>query len=212
MYEKYLKGIYPITSNKYVSDKSFIEDCLRVINTNISVFQFRPKLLSYSRRNRITNLLYRECQQNDVKLILNDFIDEAIRYDDVGIHIGFDVCKVKNIRNKLGEDRIIGISCYDSLDNAKYCEKNKASYVSFGSMYRTNNKVNFTLCKKSIIKEAKDSLDIPICVIGGINSENIREQIILKPDMIALIDGVFNQIDSIGALNILLNEFTNEEI
>jgi len=30
--------------------------------------------------------------------------------------------------------------------------------------------------------------------------------------MIALIDGVFNQIDSIEALNILINEFTNEEI
>lgn len=209
---KYLKGIYPITPNKYVSDKIFIEDCLRVINTSISVFQFRPKLLSYARRNRITNLLYKECLQNDVKLILNDFVDEVIRYDDVGIHIGFDVCEVKNIRNKLGVDRIIGISCYDSLDNAKYCEENKASYVSFGSMYRTNNKVNYTVCKKNIVKEAKESLDIPICVIGGINLDNIREQIILKPDMIALIDGVFNQIDSIEALNILINEFTNEEI
>ena len=209
---KYLKGIYPITPNKYVSDKIFIEDCLRVINTSISVFQFRPKLLSYARRNRITNLLYKECLQNDVKLILNDFVDEVIRYDDVGIHIGFDVYEVKNIRNKLGVDRIIGISCYDSLDNAKYCEENKASYVSFGSMYRTNNKVNYTVCKKNIVKEAKESLHIPICVIGGINLDNIREQIILKPDMIALIDGVFNQIDSIEALNILINEFTNEEI
>tara|TARA_B100000945_G_scaffold314187_1_gene311434 strand:+ start:2749 stop:3387 length:639 start_codon:yes stop_codon:yes gene_type:complete len=212
MYEKYLKGIYPITQNKYVSDKSFIEDCLRVINTNINVFQFRPKLLSYVRRIRITNLLYKECQQNDVKLILNDFEDEVTKYDEVGIHIGFDVCKVKNIRNKLGANRIIGISCYDSLDNAKYCEKNKASYVSFGSMYRTNNKVNFTLCNKNIIKEAKDTLDIPICVIGGINAHNIRELVILKPDMIALIDGVFNQIDPVESLDILLKEFSNEEI
>ena len=97
------------------------------------------------------------------------------------------MCEVKNIRNKLGVDRIIGISCYDSLDNAKYCEENKASYVSFGSMYRTNNKVNYTVCKKNIVKEAKESLNIPICVIGGINLDNIREQIILKPDMIALI-------------------------
>ena len=209
---KYLKGIYPITPNKYVSDKIFIEDCLRVINTSISVFQFRPKLLSYARRNRITNLLYKECLQNDVKLILNDSVDEVIRYDDVGIHIGFDVCEVKNIRNKLGVDRIIGISCYDSLDNAKYCEENKASYVSFGSMYRTNNKVNFTLCNKNIIKEAKDTLDIPICVIGGINAHNIRELVILKPDMIALIDGVFNQIDPVESLDILLKEFSNEEI
>ena len=79
-------------------------------------------------------------------------------------------------------------------------------------MYRTNNKVNYTVCKKNIVKEAKESLHIPICVIGGINLDNIREQIILKPDMIALIDGVFNQIDSIEALNILINEFTNEEI
>lgn len=209
---KYLKGIYPITPNKYVSDKIFIEDCLRVINTNINVFQFRPKLLSYARRNRITNLLYKECLQNDVKLILNDSVDEVIRYDDVGIHIGFDVCEVKNIRNKLGVDRIIGISCYDSLDNAKYCEENKASYVSFGSMYKTNNKVNYTLCNKKIIKKAKESLDIPICVIGGINLQNIKEQVILKPDMIALIDGIFNQINCIESIDLLINEFKNEEV
>ena len=212
MYEKYLKGIYPITPNSYVSDLSFIDDCLRVINTNISVFQFRPKLLSYVRRHRTTDLLYKECQQNNVKLILNDFEDEVTKYDDVGIHIGFDMYQVKNIRNKLGEDRIIGISCYDSLDNAKYCEENKASYVSFGSMYRTNNKVNYTLCNKNIIKVAKDTLAIPICIIGGINLNNIRELLVLKPDMIALIDGIFNQIDSIGSLDILINEFTDEKI
>ena len=79
-------------------------------------------------------------------------------------------------------------------------------------MYRTNNKVNFTLCNKNIVKEAKDILDIPICVIGGINTDNIRELVNLKPDMIALIDGVFSQIDPIESLDILLNEFSNEEI
>ena len=167
MYEKYLKGIYPITPNEFVSDKIFIEDCLRVINTNISVFPFRPKFLSYARRNRITDLLYRDCQLNNVKLILG---------------------------------------------NARYCEQNKASYVSFGSIYKTNNKVNYTLCNKNIIKKAKESLDIPICVIGGINLQNIREQVILKPDMIALIDGIFNQINSIESIDLLLNEFKNEEI
>ena len=212
MYEKYLKGIYPITPNEFVSDKIFIEDCLRVINTNISVFQFRPKFLSYARRNRITDLLYRECQLNNVKLILNDYDDEVVKYDDVGIHIGFDADKIKNMRNKLGGDRIIGISCYDSLGNARYCEENKASYVSFGSMYKTNNKVNYTLCNKNIIKKAKESLDIPVCVIGGINLQNIREQVILKPDMIALIDGIFNQINSIESIDLLINEFKNEEV
>ena len=63
-----------------------------------------------------------------------------------------------------------------------------------------------------IIKKAKESLDIPICVIGGINLQNIREQVILKPDMIALIDGIFNQINSIESIDQLLNEFKNEEI
>ena len=76
-------------------------------------------------------------------------------------------------------------------------------------MYKTNNKVNYTLCNKNIIKKAKESLDIPICVIGGINLHNIREQVILKPDMIALIDGIFNQINSIESINLLLNEFKN---
>ena len=79
-------------------------------------------------------------------------------------------------------------------------------------MYNTDNKVNFNLCKKNIVKEAKSSLKIPICVIGGINSQNIKEQVALKPDMIALINGIFDQSDSVEALNFLMDEFLNEEI
>ena len=72
---------------------------------------------------------------------------------------------------------------------------NDASYVSFGAMYQTKSKESAIITKHSILIEAKKVIKIPICVIGGINKSNISELIKYKPDMIAMISGIFDNIE-----------------
>ena len=91
-----------------------------------------------------------------------------------------------------GEDIIIGKSCYDSLRLAEWSEKNGATYVSFGSMYETKSKNNTVICDHQLLDKAKKSLNIPICVIGGITKHNIKNILRFKPDMISMISGIFD--------------------
>ena len=79
-------------------------------------------------------------------------------------------------------------------------------------MYQTENKKDFTICDHKVIIKAKSILNIPVCVIGGINLNNISKQIALGPDMIALIDGIYNDNSFPSKLKMMINKFENEKI
>ena len=93
--------------------------------------------------------------------------------------------------NILEKKFIIGKSCYNSIELAKYSMDNNASYVSFGAMYPTH-KASAIIVRHSILIEAKKIIRIPICVIGGINKSNVKQLIKYKPDMVSMISGIFN--------------------
>ena len=75
-------------------------------------------------------------------------------------------------RAALGEDKIIGISCYNSLERALNAEKKGADYVAFGSFFKSSTKTNAPLCSLKILREASAEIDVPIVAIGGISVEN----------------------------------------
>ena len=125
--------------------------------------------------------------------IINNNIELAKNFDDVGLHIGDSDINISEARKILGNNRIIGISCYNSIEKALNAQANGASYVSFGSMIPTKSKKRYTLCSHDVLEEVKKHIKIPICVIGGINHENIKSFNKIKPDMISMISGIFSE-------------------
>lgn len=96
---------------------------------------------------------------------------------------------VEEIREKFSG--IIGVSCYGNLSLAKEFEKKGADYVAFGSFFSSPTKPNSNIVELEILLEAKKSLNIPICAIGGINSKNVDKVLKYKPDIIALISDIW---------------------
>jgi thiamine-phosphate pyrophosphorylase len=113
-------------------------------------------------------------------------------FDVSGLHIGSNDMDLRSARKYFGKKFIIGKSCYDSIELAKYSMDNDASYVSFGSMYPTSSKESVKLIKHSILTEVKKIIKIPICVIGGITKSNVNDLLKYKPDMISMISGIFD--------------------
>ena len=104
-----------------------------------------------------------------------------------GVHIGSKDIDISSAKNFLGRNKIIGVSCYNDISLSLFAQKNEASYVSFGSLYSTStNKLPSLFLPLS----AKKILNIPICLIGGINSDNIHYVIKLNSDLIALSKGL----------------------
>jgi thiamine-phosphate pyrophosphorylase len=125
---------------------------------------------------------------------LNDNVELVKDLQLDGVHIGKNDKDLIDCRNFLGDKKIIGVSCYSNFDRAITATKYNASYVSFGSLYNTSTKLDATKLDISVFHKAKSILNIPICLIGGINENNILEVIKLNSDLIAISNGLSSNI------------------
>ena len=190
---KLLKGLYPISPSLYKSDIDYLNNLKCVIESKINIFQFRSKTLSFRRKRYLLNKIAMMCHDNNVKLIINDEYNLIKTFDLDGLHIGSNDKDLIAARKYFGKKIIIGKSCYNSMELAKYSMDNGASYVSFGAMYPTKSKDSAIMAKHSVLINAKKIIKIPICVIGGINKSNISTLMQYRPDMICMITGIFSQ-------------------
>ncbi len=191
-HNKVLKGLYPITPSLYKSDIDYLSQVRSVLESGVNVFQFRSKFLSFRRKRFLLKSISNICIDNNVKLIINDDYSLCKLFNISGLHIGRNDKDLISARKYFGKKFIIGKSCYNSIELAKYSMDNNASYVSFGAMYPTKSKASAIIVRHSILIEAKKIIRIPICVIGGINKSNVKQLIKYKPDMVSMISGIFN--------------------
>ena len=103
-----------------------------------------------------------------------------------GIHIGKSDISLINAKRILGNNKIIGVSCYNSYRRAKRAVENGATYISLGSIYNTTTKKNSASLKISTFDKVKSLINIPVCLIGGINKNNIDKVMMHDPDLIAI--------------------------
>ncbi len=186
-----LMGIYPICQDYICSDIIYLTKIEEVISSGIKVLQLRYKNVSARKKRYLLITIHRLCIDNNVLLIINDDY-HAIKYiDGCGLHLGNNDISISRARKIFGSDIVIGKSCYGSIEDAKTEEKNGASYISFGAMYKSQTKKNALTFNHEIITEAKKVINIPICVIGGINKSNLMHVIEYKPDMISMVSGIF---------------------
>ena len=190
-----MKGLYAILDENNFNFKSIEKDVKQMIELKIKIFQVRVKS-SFSKEiiTAIKNLKSL-CKQNGCLLILNDNISLAKELNLDGIHIGSTDIDIIAARDILGKKKIIGVSCYNSFSLAISAELNGASYVSFGSLYKTSTKLNPVSLDIKTFKKSEKILRIPICLIGGINTNNVHDVIKLNCDLIAISKGLSSEKD-----------------
>ena len=187
-----LRGLYVITDEKltpYEGGRIFemVEEALK---GGAKVIQLRDKthsdefLLNYALE--LKNL----CHEYNAIFIVNERLELALRSDADGIHVGKEDLPVKEVKKYL-KNKIIGASCYGSIERAEIVQEEGASYVAFGSFFPSPTKPEAKVVEKEILKIAKGRLKIPICAIGGITLEKAEELIRLGADMIAVISDIW---------------------
>ena len=93
----------------------------------------------------------------------------------------------KIIRNK-----IIGITCHNSINLAKAAIDRKADYIAFGAFFSTNTKKVKYRATPKIINKAKKLTKIPIVAIGGINMSNYKKLLLNNANLLAISSYVWN--------------------
>ncbi|MDD3343977.1 MAG: thiamine phosphate synthase [Sulfurospirillaceae bacterium] len=188
-----LKGIYVLSDAILTPKETIMAQMERVLKSGVSVIQFRDKYASDEEIEPICKALQLLCNQHNALLIIDDRAQLVKKIDADGLHVGKDDMDYAEARALLGNDKIIGVSCYGNIARAQKYESLGADYVAFGSFFPSPTKPNSPVVPLTILKEAKALLKLPICAIGGINNDNISDVARWGIEMYSVISAVYKE-------------------
>ena len=184
------KFIYLISPN--IIYPKFYQDLKKVLNTGkVGLFQLRLKKYSHKQKIIIGRKIHQICKKNKVKFLVNDDPVLSKKLNADGCHLGQKDMSVKNARKIIG-NKIIGITCHNSIRLAKAAITENVSYIAFGAFFSTvTKKVKFKANTK-ILKEIKKLTNTPIVAIGGINFDNYKKLLLNNANLLAISSYVWN--------------------
>ncbi len=189
-----LEGLYAITDAALTPEPSLLNKVRKAIGGGASIVQFREKEKTDRELLDTARSLCLLCREMGAVFIVNDRVELAQRVDAHGVHIGKDDCELSTVRRML-PGRIIGVSCYNSLEAALEMEKGGADYVAFGSVFPSPTKPEAVHAPLSLLKAAGKRLRVPVCAIGGITVENAAQVLEAGAAMAAVISGLWTADD-----------------
>ena len=208
MHTQKLTGLYAITDEKLITEEHFQQSVELALQGGSRIIQYRDKSSNPEKRLQQASTLRSLCELYQAIFLINDDIELAKAVNADGVHLGKDDISPTIARQVLGENAIIGISCYNNLERAIEAENNNADYVAFGAIFSSTTKSAANVAGLDIIAKAKQQLSIPVCTIGGITQENIQQVIQQGADMAAIISGIFSA-DDIKQSTTTLSQFFN---
>ncbi len=170
---------------------TLIQKTQSAIEGGAFMVQYRSKIHDHDVKIQQCAAILRLCREYEIPCIVNDDVDMCRILEADGVHLGEKDDNIAEVRRILGEDAIIGSSCYDQLERAKRAQKEGASYVAFGAMYPTSTKPNAPRATIGLLREANSQIQIPIVAIGGITVNNAHDVIETGIDAIAVINSLY---------------------
>lgn len=188
-----MRGLYAITPDTADTD-ALLRKVEALLKAGAAMLQYRNKAISRDKRLAQARALAGLMRRYGVPLIVNDDIDIALAVGASGAHLGRDDGDLAAARARLG-GKILGASCYDSLESARAAVRAGADYVAFGSVFPSPTKPDARRAPLSLFRQ---ELGVPLCAIGGITLDNAPAVIAAGASLLAVISDVFDAPD-IGA-------------
>ncbi|MDA8809778.1 thiamine phosphate synthase [Candidatus Pelagibacter bacterium] len=184
------KFIYLISPNNIYPQ--FYQDLNKVLETRkVGLFQLRLKKYSFKKKILIGKKIQRICKKNSVKFIVNDDPILSKKLNADGCHLGQKDMNINSAKKIIG-NKIIGITCHNSIKLAKAAIKEKASYIAFGAFFSTKTKKVKFKAEIEILNKAKKLSQTPIVAIGGININNYKKLLLNNANLLAISGYVWN--------------------
>ena len=158
----------------------------------VKYFQLRLKKHSNSKLLKIARKIKNITKKYKVKLIINDSPVLAKKINADGCHLGQSDGSIKNARNLLKKNKIIGVTCHGSKRLILNAIKEKPSYIALGSFFKSKLKPRAKKAKKNLVKWSKQRTKLPIVAIGGINNRNYKSLIKFGVNYLAISSYIWN--------------------
>ena len=190
-----LRGLYAITDATLQAPGQLAVSVSLAIDGGAALVQYRDKSDNYRLRLQQAKALADLCRDRGVPLIVNDDVELAGNCGAQGVHLGRDDADLRSARRLLGNEAIIGVSCYDKLSLARQAAESGADYVAFGRFFPSRTKPGAVQASPDLIRNARQELSLPVAAIGGITPDNAGQLIEAGADMLAVVNGIFAATD-----------------
>lgn len=184
------RGLYAITQCEGKTPERVVDDVAAAIKGGAAVIQYRDK--TGNDKLSLAIALVNLCKVNKIPLIVNDDVELAVQVQADGVHLGKNDGDIRHAKTQLGENAIIGVSCYNDVERAVKAQAEGASYVAFGRFFPSTSKPLASPAELKTLTNAKTFVNLPIVAIGGILPENGGLLLAAGADLLAVIGGVFD--------------------
>lgn len=191
--KKYMQ-LYAVTDRAWTGNKTLYEQTKEALENGVTCVQLREKNLDEASFIEEAKKISVLCRQYNIPFIVNDNVNVAIASNADGIHIGQEDMGLKDVREIVGENMIIGISAH-TVEEAKFAQENGADYIGIGAVFETSTKNDVDVIPYEKVKSICDAVDIPKVAIGGINAENILKLKGSGIDGVAVVSAIFGAKD-----------------
>lgn len=187
------RGLYVITDTELLAGR-LLPAVEAALQGGAIVVQYRDKTPDNPRQLEEAIALRMLCRRYHTPLLINDDVELCVAVGADGVHLGQTDGSIRQARQRLGPDAIIGATCHDSLELAAAAVDNGASYVAFGAIYPSSTKPGATAASLETLSAARQ-WGRPVVAIGGITADNAAPVIAAGADCVAVISDLWRAAD-----------------
>lgn len=166
--------LYAVTDRSWLGGRTLYQDVEAAIKGGATFIQLREKNLDEAHFLEEAKEIKELCKKYQVPFVINDNVDIALAMDADGVHVGQSDMEAGAVREKLGPDKIIGVSA-QTVEQALLAEQKGADYLGVGAVFPTGSKDDAVEVSHETLKTICEAVKIPVIAIGGISTGNVME-------------------------------------
>lgn len=174
----------------WLNGRKLASDVEIALKGGVTMVQLREKNMEFNEFIKEAIEIKKLCKKYNVPFLINDDVEVALACDADGIHVGQHDMEAKKVRERIGNDKILGVSA-QTVEQAVLAEKNGADYLGVGAVFTTSTKKDADYVPYDSLKSICKAVSIPVCAIGGIYDYNIKELSGSGIEGVALVSAIF---------------------
>lgn len=186
--------LYAVTDRSWLNGETLYAQVEKALKGGATFVQLREKTLSEEKFLAEAVEIKQLCKQYGVPFVINDNVEIAKAIDADGVHVGQDDMEAGNVRELLGEDKIIGVSAHN-VEEALRAQAHGADYLGVGAAFATSSKPDAGTISHETIRAICEAVELPVIAIGGIKKENLLQLSGNGLCGVAVISAIFAQKD-----------------
>lgn len=196
--DKKAMRLYAVTDRNWLNGETLYTQVEKAIKGGATFIQLREKKLDTRSFLLEARQIKALCEKYHVPFVINDSVEIALAIDADGVHVGQSDMEALEVRQRLGADKIIGVTA-KTVEQAVLAQEHGADYLGVGAVFPSSTKTDAKEISHELLREICNAVTIPVVAIGGITSQNMIELKGAGVDGIAVVSAIFAQKDITAA-------------